>query len=153
MMMNALYLGAGGLLAGIAISLYTKTKDPEPVAVDVSVTSLVRHADRVEVGLTWYNQRECEFSSLSTMQGSYEYPDELRAPIERDLGKPKGPRGIGKQATVKPWVFYRPTEIYAPQFIMTAWHKCGAESVPSTMLVVDIRDWFPEFTSSPLQKE
>lgn len=143
-MMNSIYLGIGGVIAGVAISVYTSVKPPEPVAVDTKITSIERFDDRVEVMLTWYNQRNCEFSSLSTMQGSQKFPDALRSPIKRSLGPPKGPRGKGSQATVKPWVIYRPDTIHAPEFIMTAWHKCGAESVPSTMLVVDIRDWFPE---------
>jgi hypothetical protein len=143
-MMNSLYLGVGGVIAGIAIGAYTSLKSPDPVAVSTEITAIERYDDRVEIMLTWYNQRNCEFSTLSTMQGSHEFPDALRTPIERSLGKPKGPRGKGNQATVKPWVFYRPETIHAPEFIMTAWHKCGAESVPSTMLVVDIRDWWPE---------
>mgnify|MGYP000150331447 CR=1 FL=1 len=143
-MMNSIYMGVGGVLAGAAIALYTTLKDPEPVAVDAKIIAIEKFSDRVEVMLTWRNQRNCEFTSLSSMQGSHEYPDDLRTPVDRDLGKPKGPRGIGVQQTVNPWVFYRPETIHAPEFIMTAWHKCKGESVPSTMLVVDIRDWFPE---------
>ena len=142
--MNSVYLGVGAMAAGVAISLYTKVKDPEPVAVDVKITELVRYQDRVEVGLQWRNQRNCQFTSLSTMQGSSDFPDELRTPIDRQLGKPKGSRGKGAQATVDPWVFYRPKDVHAPEFIMTAWHKCGDRVVPSHMLSLDIRDWFPE---------
>ena len=152
-MMSSIYLGVGALAAGVAISFYTKIKDPEPVAVDTKVVELLRYPDRVEVGLTWRNQRNCHFTSLSTMQGSADFPDELRAPIERKLGKPKGSRGIGSQATVDRWVFYRPADIFAPEFIMTSWHKCGTEIVPSKMLVIDIRDWFQEDPNAPLLED
>jgi hypothetical protein len=143
MINTIIQVGIGCALAAVAVMAHNHS-NPPPVAVDVQVLSAEKYPDRVEVMLTWYNQENCQFDTLSTMQGSYEYPDALRTPIDRDLGKPKGPRGKGKQATVKPWVFYRPATVHAPEFIMTAWHDCNGAAVPSTMLVVPIREWFPE---------
>lgn len=147
-MMSTVYYGIGGAIAVMAIAAYNQTRAPAPVAENTQIVSIAKFTDRVEVMLEWDNVRDCEFTSLSTMQGSNDFPDELRTPIDRDLGPPKGPRGKGHQATVKPWVFYRPETIHAPDFIMTAWHRCGDTTVPSHMLVVPIRDWFPEVPPS-----
>lgn len=143
-MMNSIYYGIGGILMAAGITAYTSVKTPDPVAVNAEIISLEKFDDRVEIMVAWENVRNCEFSSLSTMQGSFEFPDDLRTPISRQLGKPKGPRGIGRQQTVKPWIFYRPEVIHGPDFIMTAWHRCDDRAVPSTMLVEDMRVWFPQ---------
>lgn len=138
-------LAVVALLLALAISApYSYDKwDSRAVVVNVSV-EFEPEGDQTRFWMKWRNRRECQFSELVAVQGSDEFPDELREPVRLSLGPPKGSRGIGTQQTDQEgWVLHRPGRVFGPDIIITAWHRCGGHSVRSTMVVAPIQEVFP----------
>ena len=131
-----------GYVVSEGLSWYQSTR---PVAVDAEIVRDRVFANETHLHIRWRNDRPCEYKNVTALMGLHENPEYPRQGIERDLGRVIGSRGSGVHETVEPWVFTRPEEIDEnAEFILTAWHDCNGVTVASPMLVVPIREIFPE---------
>ena len=140
---NILALIAGMFAILVVLLIGMDRWEGRAVSVDVQVR-FEPQDDFTTLHMDWTNRRNCSFRELVAMQGSDQFPDQVRSPIVLDFGKPKGSRGIGHQETQPAgWMLHRPDIVTGPDVILVVWHRCGDRDVPSTMFVVPIETVFP----------